>query len=53
MHITDGNEMKKSSWTVVNLIASIASVPNRPPFKNSTIQKDGGKEHDVDGIFIN
>lgn len=52
MHITDGNEMKKSSWTTVNLIASIASVLNIPPFKNS-IQKDGGKGHDVVGIFIN
>ena len=37
MHIVDGNEMKKSNWTILNLLAVIASTLNRPSFKNSTL----------------
>lgn len=47
MHVTDGNEMKKASWPILNLTAFIASVLNQTFFEKST------KKCHVVSIFTN
>lgn len=43
--------MKKSHWTLLNLIAFIASALNILSLENST-QKDWGKEYHAVSLFI-